>query len=242
LPGKWWENRSSIFLLEEKQETALIDYSHLLFFLSDKPDLCISFFRPLSGGSINVQLIKDFVMLEQSVSLANSQECSCESIFTSLVEVLKKELIVYQELKEAIISEKKILKKPKLDEINHANAVKENIILKARMLEETRGNILKKISRNLDINVNGIKLMQLAEYAGYEQRKEIEIIRNELILISQEINALNEANKDLLNASMTNIKSSLDFINSIRSSQSVYLECGKMKSVEKNGIYLNKAG
>ena len=182
-------------------------------------------------------------MLEQSISLTDSrEENSCKNIFGSLIELLGKELAVYQELKSTIIYEKKILKKPTLDELNHNNARKENIILKARMLAEARTNVLKKIARNLDLSTNGIKLTQLAGYAEPEQREEIEEIKDELALISREINALNAANKDLLEASLGNIKSSLDFMNSIMSSGSVYLQCGKIKSADKNGIYLHKEG
>lgn len=182
-------------------------------------------------------------MLEQSISLTNSrEENSCEHIFTSLIEILRKELAVYQELKSTIIGEKKILIKPNLGEFNHTNALKENIILKARMLEEARTNIIKKIVRSLEISTKDIKLSQLACYAGHEQRQEIEEIRDELVLIAGEISALNAANKDLLEASMTNIKSSLDFINSIMSSGSVYLQCGKIKSTDNNGTFLHKEG
>jgi flagellar biosynthesis/type III secretory pathway chaperone len=182
-------------------------------------------------------------MLGQGMSLTNlREENSCGNIFTSLIEILKKELAVYQELKSTIICEKKIITKPTLHELNHNNALKENIILKARMLEEARINILKKIARNLDISTKNIKLTQLAGYAGPEQGKEIEEIRDDLVLISQEINALNAANKDLLDASMGNIKSSLDFISAIMSSGSVYMECGKIKSMHEKGTYLHKEG
>jgi hypothetical protein len=182
-------------------------------------------------------------MLEQNVSLINSREENCcENIFVSLIEIMRKESAVYQELKSAITYEKNILKKPVLDELNHNNAIKENIILKARMLEEARTNVLKKIARSLDLNIRGIKLAQLAGFASLEQRKEIEEVRDDLVLISREINALNAANKHLLDASMGNIKSSLDFINSIMSSESVYLECGKIKSTQKKGTYLHKEG
>jgi flagellar biosynthesis/type III secretory pathway chaperone len=182
-------------------------------------------------------------MLEQSMGLMNSQqENSCDSIFISLIDILGKELDVYQELKRTIIYEKRILKKPSLEELNHNNAVKENIILKARMLGEARTTVLKKIARNLDLEVKKVKLTQIAEYAGPEQRKEIEEIRDNLSIVSREVNALNAANKDLLDASLGNIKSSLDFINSIIFSESIYLENGQMKSGHRNGSYLHKVG
>ncbi len=182
-------------------------------------------------------------MLDQCMGLMNSQqENFCESIFASLIDILRKELMVYQELRSTIIYEKKILNKPVLEELNRNNALKENIILKARMLGEARTTVLKKIARNLDLDTKDIKLTQLAGYAGSEQRKEIEEIRDNLSIISREVNALNAANKDLLDASLGNIKSSLDFINSIISSETVYLESGKMKSGQRNGTYLHKVG
>ena len=182
-------------------------------------------------------------MLEHGMGLMNFREDnSCENIFTSLIEILRKELVVYQELKSTIVDEKVILKKPSLDEINHNNARQENIILKARMLVEARTNILKKIARNFDINANSIILSQLIGYADNEQRIEIEEVRDALTLISQEISDLNRTNQNLLHVSMNNIKSSLDFINSIASSGSVYLQCGKVKSLNKNGICLHREG
>ncbi len=182
-------------------------------------------------------------MLEQSMSLMNSQEDnSCENIFASLIEILRKELVVYQELKSKLVDEKIMLKKPTLDELNHNNACKENIILKARMLAEARSNILKKIARNFDVNTNSVTLSQLIGYADNKQRMEIEEVRDALVLISREISGLNETNKNLLYVSMNNINSSLDFINSIASSGSVYLQCGKVKALNKNGICLHREG
>lgn len=182
-------------------------------------------------------------MLEQSMALVNSrEESSCENIFSSLIEILKKELVVYQELKSTIIYEKKILKKPILDELNHNNAVKENIILKARMLAETRKNVLKKIARNFDLSPDGVKLTQLAGYAGATQRKEIEEIKDNLALIAREINVLNDANKKLLDTSLICVQSSLDFIGSIMSQGGVYMESGKIKTMQNNGRFLHTEG
>lgn len=182
-------------------------------------------------------------MLEQGMGLMNSlHENCCEGIFISLIDILRKELDVYRELKKTILYEKRILIKPVLEELNHNNALKENIILKARMLSEARKSILKKIVRNLDLDAKNIKLIDIAGYADPEQRKEIEEIRVNLLIISKEVNALNAVNKDLLGASLGNIKSSLDFINSIMSSESVYIENGKIKSGHRNGAFLHKVG
>jgi hypothetical protein len=182
-------------------------------------------------------------MLEQNMSLTNYRvENNCEESFTALIDILRRELAVYRELKEAMISEKKILMKPSLEEINQSNARKENIILKARMLEEGRTNILKKIARNLDIDIKRIKMNQLISYASVQQKKEIEDIKEELAMIFQEINSINEANKELINVSLNCVKSSVEFISAMMSSDTVYVESGKIKTQHINGKYLRTEG
>ena len=183
---------------------------------------------------------KDILMLDQSITLTD--ENSCETNFVSLIDVLKKELAIYRELKSFVISEKKLLAKPSVTELNESNTRKENIILKARMLEEVRTNILKKIARNLDLDADDIKLSTLASYAVIEQRQEIEGVRKKLALILGEIKTLNERNNDLVGSSLASVKGSLDFISMIMSQGPVYLESGKIKSLQNNGKLLRTEG
>jgi hypothetical protein len=182
-------------------------------------------------------------MLEHNVTLTDCREDNlCGTYFISLIDVLKKELAIYQELKDFIIGEDKILRKPSLAELNEINVCKENIILKARMLEEARKNILKKIAGNLDLSADDIKLATLTSYAAIDQRQEIEEIRNKLALLAEEIMALTEKNKNLMGSSLFNIKGSLDFISLLMSPGPVYLESGKIKSMPNNGKFLRTEG
>ena len=117
-------------------------------------------------------------MLEHNITLTDCCEEDSDKAFISLASVLKKELAIYQELKDIIICEKKILIKPSLEALSESNARKENIILKVRMLETARMNILKKIARNLELKIDEINLATMASYAAIEQRREIEESRN----------------------------------------------------------------
>lgn len=182
-------------------------------------------------------------MLEQSVTLTDCHEVnSCEMIFDALIEVLKKELAIYQELKGFIIDEKNVLIRPSFDELNESNARKENIILKARMLEEARTNILKKIARIFELKADEIKLATVADYCAIEQRQKVEEIRQKIVLISREIRSLNERNKDFVGSTLNNVKGSLDFISSLMSQGPIYLESGKIKSFQDNGKFLRTQG
>ena len=182
-------------------------------------------------------------MLEQGIIVTDCREDnSDEAAFFPLIDVLKKELTIYQELKDFIAGEKKILIKPSLDQLNESNAHKENIILKARMLEEARTNILKKIARNLGLKEAEIKLTTLIVYAAVEQRRELEEISREIASVAGEIRRANEMNKDLLDPSLSNVKASLDFICSLTSQGPVYLPSGKIRSLQSNGKFLRTEG
>jgi len=183
-------------------------------------------------------------MLEQYNMVANCLEDSAsEGMFTSLIDVLRKELSIYRELRDYLADEKEVLmKSAPLVQINKSNAIKENIILKSRILEEVRTNILKKIARHLDIDDSEIKLMSLANYAVIEQKQIIEYLKSDLLSIARDINRMNDENKYLLDASLNNVKGSLAFISSLIDRSGVYLGNGKINEIQKNGRLLRTEG
>ncbi len=183
-------------------------------------------------------------MLEHSNTVANYlEDAASEGLFTSLIDVLGKELAIYQELKDFLAAEKMmIMKSGSLSQINENNAVKENIILKSRILEEVRSNVLRKIARHFDIDDDNIKLVILANYAVNEQKQTIENLKKELLNIALDIRKMNEDNKYLLNTSLNNIKGSLDFISSLIDRTGVYLGNGKINEVRNNGRFLRMEG
>lgn len=182
-------------------------------------------------------------MREQIINLTVClEEKAPEAVFGSLIDVLQKELEVCAELKAAVIIEKKALIHANLDEIHQINAVKENILLKARMIEEARMNIFRKIARMFGLNESGAKLSQLVAYAPGKKSKEIMEIAGNLAEISEEIKALNENNRNLLDVSLTCVEDSLHQIISMMTAQSAYLDTGKVKTGDSNGRFLNAEG
>lgn len=179
-------------------------------------------------------------MLEQCATVTNCLENSAsEGLFTSLIDVLRKELTIYRELKDFLSAEKiMLIKSASLVQINENNALKENIILKSRILEEVRTNILKKIARSFDLNDGEIKLMSLANYAMIEKRQIIEKLKSDLMSIAWDINRINDENKNVLDTSINNVKKSLDFISSLMDQSGIYLGNGKIVEVRKNGRLL----
>jgi flagellar biosynthesis/type III secretory pathway chaperone len=84
--------------------------------------------------------------------------------------------------------------------------------------------------------------MSLAGYAVNEQRQVIENLKSDLVSIARDINRMNDDNKYLLDASINNVKGSLEFISSLIDRSGVYLGTGKINEISKNGRFLRTEG
>ena len=197
-----------------------------------------------SRSFASTKTYKDNNMLEQNIHLSNRLEaCVNDDLFSALIDVLTGEISVYEELKKFLITEKNMLVKPAaFAEINKSNAAKENIILKARISQEARTNLLKKIARNLDISEDEVNLISLAAFAGAEKGKIIKNLRSALLAITKEIETINSDNSSILDGSIDNVKASLEFLTSLLERSGIYLGNGKIGTVQHNGRLLRTEG
>ena len=197
-----------------------------------------------SRSFASTKTYKDNNMLEQNIHLSNRLEaCVNDDLFSALIDVLTGEISIYEELKKFLITEKNMLVKPAaFAEINKSNAAKENIILKARISQEARTNLLKKIARNLDISEDEVNLISLAAFAGAEKGKIIKNLRSALLAITKEIETINSDNSNILDGSIDNVKASLEFLTSLLERSGIYLGNGKIGTVQHNGRLLRTEG
>jgi len=197
-----------------------------------------------SRSFASTKTYKDNNMLEQNIHLSNRLEaCVNDDLFSALIDVLTGEISIYEELKKFLITEKNMLVKPAaFAEINKSNAAKENIILKARISQEARTNLLKKIARNLDISEEEVNLISLAAFAGAEKGKIIKNLRSALLAITKEIETINSDNSSILDGSIDNVKASLEFLTSLLERSGIYLGNGKIGTVQHNGRLLRTEG
>ena len=197
-----------------------------------------------SRSFASTKTYKDNNMLEQNIHLSNRLEaCVNDDLFSALIDVLTGEISIYEELKKFLITEKNMLVKPAaFAEINKSNAAKENIILKARISQEARTNLLKKIARNLDISEDEVNLISLAAFAGAEKGKIIKNLRSALLAITKEIETINSDNSSILDGSIDNVKASLEFLTSLLERSGIYLGNGKIGTVQHNGRLLRTEG
>ena len=161
-----------------------------------------------------------------------------KSLYDSLLYVLRNEVEVYRELHSLFLNERAFLVKSSIDELYENSSKKETCVLKAKMLEEVRTNLVNKISKFLDVDENDINFSILLSYGDDAQRRELRDCQSSLHFLLTEIKELNKKNKLLLDSSLIYVQRSIDFINQLVYPTSSYLSTGKLKSNNMNGKIL----
>lgn len=165
-----------------------------------------------------------------------------DSLYDSLIDILRKETEVYREIREVILNEKRILMKPSLDALHESNARKETWILKAKLLEEVRENLAKEIALAIGLPGEKVALSDLVAGCDEGRREALLECRSVLKSLFQDIRGLNERNRALIDTSLVFLKHSLDFINDLVTPRTGYLDTGRIRAAARNGKILSVEG
>ena len=179
-------------------------------------------------------------MLSQDMNMF--QDVSFDSLYDSLLSVLKKEIDIYKELHASIIQERKILGRPSIDELYESNSRKETCILKTKMLDEVRMNIITRIVKSHGVEEEDINLSTVLSYVDDNHVEELKECQSTLRSLVRNIMELNEENKALLDTSLFYVRNSIDFINNLMSPDLTYMNTGQMKTGKMNGKMLSQEG
>ncbi|MCX5819695.1 MAG: flagellar protein FlgN [Deltaproteobacteria bacterium] len=182
------------------------------------------------------------ITLDISQEESVKKDCDFEKLVDSLLSVLAKEIEVYEELQAIVQKERGTLARPSLELISDINSKKETCILKARMLEEVRANIVKKIAGHLGREEKEINISFLASQVGGRQRTALKARQKILLTLVGAIKETNKMNRELLDYSLSYVRNSVNFINQIMCSGADYANTGKLKTGSRRGIMLCKEG
>ena len=165
-----------------------------------------------------------------------------QSLYDSLISVLKKEIDVYKDLYSSFLSEQEVLVRSSVEELYENNSIKETCILNAGMLSETRGKLVEKISGLLDMDNREVYISTLISHADNRQKGELTECRSQLRSLMTQISEMNEKNKILINSSLLYVQKSIAFISQLLSPSSTYQNTGELKVNSMNGQILCRKG
>jgi hypothetical protein len=178
--------------------------------------------------------------MRQMRSVDMSSELSY--LFDSLLVTLRSEIGVYKELKDTVLTEKEVLKKYSVEELIESNSKKETVILKAKMLEEVKLNIVRKIAKEVGISDRSVNISALIRYADADTKKALKAYQMALRIMTEEIHRINRSNMELMSMSLQSVVGSINFLNNLVFSGETYAGSGKMTQMGSQGRLLSTEG
>jgi len=162
-----------------------------------------------------------------------------EHLLDKLLESLEHASEMYQSLYRVVQNEKDAVVGLNLQQLNEACKAKDNLLLKLRILEERREQIMDRVAAALELPPQGLTLTKLSHLVdeGYADR--LRERSTDLLALIQAVQDATQQNKFLMSHSMQLIQSSYNVLNNLMSVNPVYFRSGTVQNAAQTGKLLN---
>ena len=158
-----------------------------------------------------------------------------EHLLKKLLGLLEHATELYQSLFAVVKQEKDAVVDLNLQQLNRACKAKDNLLLKLRILEEQREQLMDRLAADLDCAPQEISLTQLSQwveepYAGMLRERSAN-----LLSLIQALQEANQQNKFLLSHSLELIQGSYNLLSNAMAANPVYYRSGDIQNKEQTG-------
>jgi flagellar biosynthesis/type III secretory pathway chaperone len=153
--------------------------------------------------------------------------------------LLEHEANLYRQLLAVIEKEKQAVVATNLTELNEAAKVKDNLLLKLRILDEQRHHQLRLLADDLKQPLEELNLSKLARLVEAPHATRLDRLRSALVTIITKIQQANERNRALFSHSLELVKSSMNLLNNVMTSTPVYFPTGNLRHRDQTGKILH---
>ena len=126
-----------------------------------------------------------------------------------------------------------------LEALNGTNKEKESLVLKIRILEEQRVQILSKVSEHIGCTHRDLTLDNLSELLDEPFSARLKGYNSRFSALMQTVCEVNEGNKGLIMHSMDLVGDSLNLLENLISPNPVYYRTGKFQNSDQGGMFLS---
>ncbi|MBI4715673.1 MAG: flagellar protein FlgN [Nitrospirae bacterium] len=168
-------------------------------------------------------------------------EAVLSPVMENLVSVLQNEVHLYRDLLDLLQREKRCMMDLALDNIHECNNLKETLILKLRVLEESRIELIQDIASASGLE-NPVTLGRIIEVAPPIYGKPLESCRSNLVSLLSSVREVVQINAVLAERSIHYTRDSLSFLNRLTHTMPVYLSSGQMGTRPGHGRLVSRKG
>lgn len=164
-----------------------------------------------------------------------------EHLLNQLIGLLEYETELYQLLFGVVQSEKDAIVGLDLQQLNEACKTKDNLMLKQRILEEQREQIMIRLAAGLGCPPQGLTLTRLSALVGESDARRLLERRSDLLVLIEALQDAMQENKFLMSHSMQLIQGSYNLLNNLMAANPLYYRSGNVQNTDQSGKLLSGA-
>jgi len=164
-----------------------------------------------------------------------------EHLIKKLIGLLEHTTELYKLLFAVVQNEKNAVVGLDLQQLNEACKAKDNLLLKLRILEEQREQIMVRLAAEIGCSPQGLTLTQLSLLVDESFARRLIDISRELLALIQSLQDATQQNKFLMSHSMQLIQGSYNLLNTLMAANPLYYRSGNMQKTHQTGKLLSGA-
>jgi flagellar biosynthesis/type III secretory pathway chaperone len=162
-----------------------------------------------------------------------------EHLLDKLLGSLEHATELYQSLFRVVQNEKDAVVGLNLQQLNQACKAKDNLLLKLRILEERRQQIMDRVAAELGRSPQGLTLTELSQLVDEPYAFGLRDRSTDLLALIHALQDATQQNKFLMSHSMQLIQGSFNLLNNLMAANPVYYRSGNVQNNAQTGKLLN---
>jgi flagellar biosynthesis/type III secretory pathway chaperone len=164
-----------------------------------------------------------------------------EHLLNKLIGLLEHTTELYQSLFAVVQNEKNAVVGLDLQQLNEACKAKDNLLLKLRILEEQREQIMVRLAAEIGCSSQGLTLTQLSLLVDESYARRLTGLSRDLLALIQSLQDATQQNKFLMSHSMQLIRGSYNLLNNLMAANPLYYRSGNVQKTDQTGKLVSGA-
>jgi len=164
-----------------------------------------------------------------------------EHLLNKLIGLLEHTTELYQSLFAVVQNEKNAVVGLDLQQLNEACKAKDNLLLKLRILEEQREQIMVRLAAEIGCSSQGLTLTQLSLLVDESYARRLTGLSRDLLALIQSLQDATQQNKFLMSHSMQLIRGSYNLLNNLMAANPLYYRSGNVQNTDQTGKLVSGA-
>lgn len=152
-----------------------------------------------------------------------------------LIKLLEQATELYHLLRAVIEKEKDAVVGLNLKQLNEACKSKDNLLLKLRILEEQREQIMDKLAAELSRPPQDLTLTKLSQIVDESYARQLRERSTDLLALIETLQAASQHNKFLMSHSLELVRGSYNLLNNLMKANLVYVRSGNLQNNAQSG-------